>query len=242
MAPTGFRRNVVAGLLLLAAITAAPAGAQTTFTNRTAWAAAVGAHATINFEGLAPAGGSQAFPGGLSLSGVTFNGADNSIFPAKVLVVDSAFASFISAWSSGAMLEALGLGTETGGVANSQPGSISLPSGVTAVGFNYATTCIVVVAGCVEQAWTVRLSTGQLLTIPGSNPPPAMGFWGVVSTVPISSIQVNPGATFLLLDNFSYAPLVNVPALSTWAFFVLTLLLALAGVAALRRRATDGVV
>ena len=60
-----------------------------------------------------------------------------------------------------------------------------------------------------------------------------MAFWGIVSTVPLSSMQVNPGATFFLLDNFSYAPVVAVPTLSSWAFFALTLLLALAGVASI---------
>ena len=149
MALRAFRRSAVAVLaLLVAAVTAIPVGAQTTFTSRAAWQAAVGAHVTIDFEGIAPAGGSVSFPGGLTLAGVTFKGAGDG-FPAGTLVVDSAVGSFISAWSSGAMLETLSLGTDTRGVVLPQPGSISLPAGVTAVGFNYATTCTVVVGlGC----------------------------------------------------------------------------------------------
>ena len=240
MALPGFGRSAAAALpLLFAALTAAPAGAQTTYTSRTAWEAAVGAHVTIDFEGLVPAGVSQAFPAGLSLSGVTFNGAGSPLYPDGLDVVDSAVASYIAAWSSGAMLETLSLGTDTRGVVLPQPGSISLPGSVTALGFNYATTCIIVVGPGCEGPWTVRLSTGQLITIPGSNSPPTMAFWGVVSTVPISSIQVNPGATFFLLDNFSYAP-VTVPTLSSWAFVALTVLLTATGVASLRRRTADG--
>ncbi|HEV3216450.1 MAG TPA: hypothetical protein VGZ27_12045 [Vicinamibacterales bacterium] len=240
MALHGFGRNAYAALaLLFAAVTAAPVGAQTIYTSRTAWEAAVGAHVTINFEGLVPAGVTQAFPTGLSLSGVTFKGAVDPLYPDGLDVVDSAVASYIAVWSSGAMLETLSLGTDTAGVVHPQPGSISLPGGVTSVGFNYATTCIVVVGPGCERPWTVRLSTGQLITIPGSNSPPTMAFWGVVSAVPISSIQVNPGATFFLLDNFSYAPVVSVPSLASWALVALTVLLMVTGVASLGRRTAD---
>jgi hypothetical protein len=63
-----------------------------------------------------------------------------------------------------------------------------------------------------------------------------MAFWGVVSNTAISSIQINPSATFLQLDNFSYAPVVVVPALPNWTFVVLTMLLVLTGIASIRRR------
>ena len=241
MAMHGFgRRTAAAWVVLVVAVTAAPAGAQATYTDRTAWETAVGAHMTIDFEGLVPAGVSQAFPNGLSLSGVAFKGASSPLYPHGLDVVDSAVASYIAAWSSGAMLETLSLGTETRGVVLPQPGSISLPGGVTALGFNYATTCIIVVGPGCEGPWTVRLSTGQLITIPGSHSPPAMAFWGVVSAVPISSIQVNPGATFFLLDNFSFAPIVTVPTLSSWAFVGLVVLLTATGVASLSSQTHSG--
>jgi hypothetical protein len=237
--PSFSRHAVVALALQFAAVAQAPVGAQTTYTSRRAWEAAVGAHVTIDFEGLVPAGASQAFPAGLSLSGVTFTGAGSPLYPRGLDVVDSGVASYIAAWSSGAMVETLSLGTDIRGVVVPQPGSISLPGGVTALGFNYATTCIIVVGPGCEGPWTVRLSSGQLITIPGSNSPPAMAFWGIVSTVPISSVQVNPGATFFLLDNFSYAPIVAVPTLSCWALVALTVLLTVAAVACLRRRLAD---
>jgi hypothetical protein len=242
MALSGFSRHAVVALaLVFAAVTGAPAGAQTTYTSRRAWEAAVGAHLTIDFEGLVPAGVSQAFPAGLSLSGVTFKGAGSPLYPRGLDVVDPAVASYIAAWSSGAMVETMSLGTDTRGVVLPQPGSVSLPDGVTAVGFNYATTCIVVVGPGCEGPWTVRLSTGQLITIPGSNSPPTMAFWGVVNSVPISAVQINPGATFFLLDNFSYAPIVAVPALSSWALVALAVLLTATVVASLRRHLADSV-
>jgi len=238
MSPPGLRRIVMACVVwFLAASTAAPASAQTTFTNRAAWEAAAGNHVTIDFEGIAPAGGSVLFNDGLTLAGVTFRGAGfTGVLPPGLAVYDSAFASFISDWSSGDMLVAhSGFGT-----LSSRPGSISLPGGVAAVGFNYAVTCSVTVTpSCGSFQWTVRLSTGAVITIPGSGPPPTMAFWGIVSPAPISSLQIDPSASLTLLDNFSFQPLA-VPTLSSWAMLALTALLTLAGVGSIRRRAVAG--
>jgi hypothetical protein len=207
--------------------TAAPVRAQTTFTDRAAWEAAVGNHVTIGFEGIAPPRGFVPFPGGLTLSGVTFRGAGSG----ELFVTSSVGDVTVSAWSSGDMLAAaFGFGTEA-----SPPGSISLPGGVRAVGFNYAVTCtIAAFPACGGTPWTVRLSTGAVLTIPGSHPPPT-AFWGIVSPVPISSLQIDPIASVSLLDNFSYQ-LPAVPTLPLWAILVLTTLLTLAGAASIRRR------
>jgi hypothetical protein len=198
--------RVVTGVMfLLAAITAAPSDAQTTFTSRTAWEAAVRSRMNIDFEGIAPARGDVSFPGGrLSLLGVTFQGAGD-VGP-SLIVIDPGEASYVAAWSSGAMLMTESLGTGIGQRALSPPGSISLPSGVSAFGFNYAVSCAFFVGpgGPCSAPWTVLLSTGQLITIPAVNPPPTMAFWGTVSSVPISAVQIQPPATFLLLDNFSF--------------------------------------
>ncbi|HJZ75190.1 MAG TPA: hypothetical protein VKE51_25825 [Vicinamibacterales bacterium] len=218
------------------ALGAAPARAQTTFTNRTAWETAAGPNVTIRFEGIAPAGGLQSFPAGLTLSGVTFIGSDAPFSSGRFLgVVDGATLG-VSAWASGAMLTAASLGTSIASIVVATPGSVSLPPGVTAVGFNYGTTCAGIHGGCGEAPWSVRLSTGQVVTIPPSSPPPNMAFWGVVSNTSIASIQINPTATFLLVDNFSYAPAVTVPALPNWTFVVLTMLLVLMAMASIRRR------
>ena len=225
------RRIVLAcGVWFLGAITAARAGAQTTFTDRAAWEAAAGSHVTIAFEGIAPASGSVPFNSGLTLNGVTFRGAGsvgNTLF-----VISSVGDVTISAWSSGDMLAApFGFGTVA-----SPPGSISLPGGVTAVGFNYGATCTIFVnPACGGEPWTVRLSTGAVFTIPGSHPPP-MAFWGIVSPVPISSLQIDPMGSVSLLDNFSFQP-PAVPTLPPWAILALTTLLTLAGAASIRRRA-----
>lgn len=216
---------------LVTAFAAARADAQTTFTDRAAWAAAAGSHVTVDFEGFAPPGGSAAFPVGLTLSGVTFRGAGSA---APLSVEDSASAVFISAWGSGDMAMApFGFGTQA-----SPAGSITLPAGVAAVGFNYAVTCsVTLIPSCGSLPWTVRLSTGAVLTIPGSNPPPTMAFWGVVSPVAIGSLQIEASASLALLDNFSFAP-AAVPALPPWGLAALAALLLAIGARSIRRRAS----
>src|SRR5262249_15998596 len=59
MASRCLRRTAGAVFLWSLALGAAPARAQTTFTNRTAWETAAGPNVTIRFEGIAPAGGLQ---------------------------------------------------------------------------------------------------------------------------------------------------------------------------------------
>src|SRR5262245_35941506 len=111
MASRCLRRTAGAVFLWSLALGAAPARAQTTFTNRTAWETAAGPNVTIRFEGIAPAGGLQSFPAGLSLSGVTFIGSDAPFSSGRFLgVVDGATLG-VSAWASGAMLTAASLGT-----------------------------------------------------------------------------------------------------------------------------------
>ena len=221
---------------VLAAGAAAPAAAQTTFTDRAAWAAAAGSHVTIDFEGIAPPGNFARFNDGLTLSGVTFRGAgspNNSFPPIPLAVFDSGFDPYISDWNSGDMAQApLSFGT----VGAPPAGSITLPPGVTAFGFNYAVSCsITVTPSCGSFPWTVRLSTGAVILIPGSNPPPAMAFWGIVSPVPISSFQLEASASLTLLDNFSFQPSA-VPTFSVWAMLALAALLAVAGMRSVRRR------
>lgn len=235
MASHGIRR-AARGFLMLSslALGSAPVLAQTTFTNRAAWDAAAGPSVTIQFEGIAPAGGLQQFPAGLTLSGVTFVGADNPPTTLRLAVVDAATLG-VSVWGSGSMLTAFSLGTNLGAQVFPTPGSVTLPPGVTAVGFNYGTSACAVAGGCGAPPWTVRLSSGQVLTLPPDTAPPNMAFWGVVSTTPIASIQINPTATFLLVDNFSYAPAVTVPALPNWTYVMLAILLALTAAASIRR-------
>jgi hypothetical protein len=235
MSKPALRRIVLASVVwFLGASTAAPPGAQTTFTDRAAWEAAAGNHVTIDFEGIAPARGFVPFNDGLTLTGVTFKGAGAGSSGNTLFVTSSVGDVTISAWSSGDMLVAtFGFGTQ--GVPASPPGSISLPGGVTAVGFNYGATCTIFVnPACGGQPWTVRLSTGAVFTIPGSHPPP-MAFWGIVSPIPIGSLQIDPTGSVPLLDNFSYQP-AAVPTLPLWAILALTTLLTLAGAATIRTR------
>ena len=125
MSQSDVRRIVLAGVnWLLIVSAAAPALAQTTFTNRAAWAAAVGSHVTIDFEGIAPDGGLTQFPDGLTLSGVTFLGAGSlDVYPtgwlSSIRLLRRTYPSGIRAtWR----LPACGFGT-----AGASQGSITLP-------------------------------------------------------------------------------------------------------------------
>jgi len=221
-------------------VTAVPAHAQvTTFTSRSSWNAAAGTSLTIDFEGIVARNGFQEFPS-LTLSGVTFaSGGGTPPTPRPLLAVAGGATLGVSSWNSGAMLNATSLGTQLGSTVLPTVGSVTLPYGVTAFGFNYGTTAAGIFPGLMETGpWSVQLSTGQAFPIAGSSPPPTMAFFGVVSNTPISSIQINPGATFELIDNLSYVPAVTVPALPAWGSLVLAALLAVTAVASIRRRYT----
>jgi hypothetical protein len=224
--------------ILIGATVATPVLAQTTFTSRAAWEASITRHVTIDFEGIAPPGGFVRFNDGLTLSGVTFMGAGRlDASPHRLSVFGAGVDTFISAWSSGDMLLAnIGFGIE-----GTSPGSISLPAGVTALGFNYAVTCAVTVdpACGSTRPWTVRLSTGVVLSVPGNGPPPNMSFWGIISPVPIASLQLDSPSSLPLLDNFSFQP-AAVPLLPTWGPLAFAGLLTLAGIVSLGRRRWAG--
>jgi hypothetical protein len=226
--------------LLALCVTAVPAHAQvTTFTSRSAWNAAAGTSLTIDFEGIVAPDGFQTFPS-LTLSGVTFVSGGGTPSPVPPLLAVAGGATLgVSSWNSGAMLTATSLGTQLGNTVLPTVGSVMLPYGVTAFGFNYGTTAAGIYPGIIETGpWSVQLSTGQTFPIAGSSSPPTMAFFGVVSKTPISSIQINPGATFELIDNFSYVPPVTVPALPAWGVLALATLLAVTAVASIRRRHT----
>src|SRR5439155_10743208 len=140
----------------------------TTYSDRAKFVAAATHLQTINFEGLAPAGGSTLYgnPGLLTLSGVSFTTSGNDLFVQNK-----------NYYNTGAFLSA-------------QQGSspvilkITLPAGITALGGDFQ----------VSQA-TVTLSTGEVRVFSG-HPFPSLVFFGVTSTAPITSVsfQVGSGA------------------------------------------------
>jgi hypothetical protein len=137
---------------------------------------------TIDFEGLAPAGGLAPYSAGSNISGVTF--AASSLY-----VIDSAYDPILADWGSGAILFDNSGGTITA----------TLPSGVTAVGsdimsyFPYALP------------FTITLSTGETFSL-NSLDYPNRQFVGFTSDTAIASISFHAttGSGYTELDNFRF--------------------------------------
>jgi hypothetical protein len=161
-----------------------------TFDNRAAWQAAVGAGiTTIDFEDLAPAGGTANFPD-LSLSGVDFG---------RGTVLDPAAANYIGAWGTAAMLMRSDLNV---------PATTSFSGPVTAFGFDYGASACILVGPCGPGhsgrpgRVTLVLSSGDVVV--SSGPMPPLQFIGVISTVPVTSFTTAVLPTFSVVDNFSF--------------------------------------
>jgi len=184
------------------------------FTDRAAWLAAAGAVTNIDFEGSAPPGGSTAFTGPVTFSGVQFSAPFIGGGGIAELAV-SAGLDYVNAWGSGDKLQA-GLGVEF---------DISLPAGVEAVGSDIMITSTFIFG--TNGSYTATLSTGDQFTNIFSSGPPNRSFVGFVSTTPISSITLVSSPSLAMIDNFAFTA-VTVPEPGSLALFVagiITLLL-----------------
>jgi hypothetical protein len=183
-------------LLLIAlggvAWAAAPARADLiVYTDRASFAANATNLQTITFEGLAPPNSFTFFnsPPGLTLQGVTFQGSPNNLF-----VIDPGFNPPNFAFNSGQFLQE----NNSGGTLN-----VALPAGTTAVGLD--------VSSFLPQSAILRLSTGDVLTVPEPGRP-NFAFIGFTSNVPVTSLSItitnNGNPT---IDNFSFGVAAPVP-------------------------------
>src|SRR4051812_42950079 len=130
VATGGCMRLVVLALLVSTMIAGDSESAVIVFHDRAAWQAAAGTGlTTIDFEGLAPRGGTADFAD-LIVSGVDF-GRSN--------VLDPAAATYIAAWGTGAMLMRFDLIT---------PVTTSFSAPVTAFGFDYGASACILVGPC----------------------------------------------------------------------------------------------
>jgi len=159
------------------------------FQDRAAWQAAVGTDVTtIDFEGLAPRGGTVAFPD-LQLSGVDFG---------QSTVLDPAAATYIGAWGTGAMLMRFDLDV---------PVTTTFSEPTTAFGFDYGASACILVGPCGPAQSgrpgqvTLVLSTGDVIVRSGPMPP--LQFIGVISTAPVTSFTTAILPSFSVVDDFS---------------------------------------
>ena len=166
---------VSTGIMLLLGMPSGVAAAVTTYSNRATFAAASTNLQTIDFESLAPPGDSTFYgnPGLLVLKAVSFTTRGNDLFVQSKNYYNTG--AFLSA-QQGASPVVL---------------NITLPAGITALGGDFQ----------VSQA-IVTLSTGDMLTFNGQ-PFPSLVFFGVTSTVPITSVSFQVGSG-VDLDNFSF--------------------------------------
>src|SRR5690348_16691218 len=120
---------VVLGLVAVGPVTAEPIF----YTDRAAFTANATNLQTIDFEGIAPPGGFQAFPppAGLTQRGVNFVGATATDL---LFVIDPAFSPPLYDWNSGAVLS---VQTVPPGVTSTV--RVTLPDGITAVGSDIMT-------------------------------------------------------------------------------------------------------
>lgn len=187
----------LAGWVMLLAAANATAG-YVTFTDRAAFEGVTVGLQTIDFEGLAPPGGTYTPNPSLTLDGVTFNGivpGGNYLF-----VIDAGFFPSLYDWGSGAVL----LGPLSAG--DGSQIIVSLPPGTTAFGTDLMTIAPF------GASFQVTLGDGTNFTV-STDDYPTRAFFGVVSDIPITSVSfvANDGA-FPLLDNFAFGQAVPVPA------------------------------
>jgi MYXO-CTERM domain-containing protein len=190
------------GLLLTTlggiALAAVPARADViVYTDRASFEARTGGLQTITFEGLALPNSFTFInsPPGLTLLGVNFQGSPNRLF-----VIDPGFDPPNFIFNSGQFLQENSSGGTLG---------ITLPPDITAVGLD--------VSSFLPQSAILRLSTGDVLTVPEPGSP-NFAFIGFTSDVPVTSLAItitnNGNPT---IDNFTFGHAVPEPGTLTLA-------------------------
>ena len=169
----------------------------TTFTSSTSWNAATTGVTTINFEGIAPSRMSVYEPNGIAVKGVSFS---------------------INAAQSNGYMFVLGPGFTYPGISvlSTQQSTlinnnmvINLPGMFTALSFTIGTG---------TPPATLKLGTGDSVTLPNQPPPPQLVFFGITSTKPFNTLEITngfPNGFDLQLVSFgNAAPPPNLPTIS----------------------------
>lgn len=182
------KRNLIHLTIIFAAL--GVARADVVYNNQAAWTAAVSGVTTINFEGIVPANGFQAYPGSTTIGGVTFGVGPASPSGLFFLIGDNFYGFGVATLSS----QDPGTGTNP-----TNDFLVTLPNPVTALGFNY-----IVDPGTV----TVTLSDGVTQNIVAANTP-TKAFFGVTAPGGITSVDITEpyslAAQSIDMSDFSYA-------------------------------------
>lgn len=173
----------------------------TTYTDAASWSAATTAgYQTVTFTGLAPSGGATDYYSatGVTNSGVEFIGY-SSAGVSDVQVIDTSAVSWYNDGTGDALFESASPATSSSPLPYI---NIVLPANVTSLSLDLWT------ASSAGMTYSIVVN-GNTYTVPtvGGN---TETFWGITSTTPITSIQLDvPAATpssgtYALLDNFSF--------------------------------------
>jgi len=185
------RGQLLGSLALVAASLVAPSASALIYTSEAAYAAATSGLTTVDFNGIAAPGGFVGYGGGpLSLSGVTFSTPSGSMF-----VIDPAY--YGSSYAGGGFLNSDYSSTGVNTV------NATLPSAATAVGLNFGG----LFSGPVTFAFTLSDGSAFSYSTPHSiTGDSSLGFFGVTSPVPITSIAISmpDSPSYNAIDNFSF--------------------------------------
>jgi hypothetical protein len=162
------------------------------YTHRRDWQCATTQLATIDFQDLAPPRGTRTFNtwAGLTRCGVKFVGLSRNRRTYRLVVVSSINNPYVLSWGPGDKLQ--GGGTNI---------LISLPSGITALGWDMMITFQAFIPSI--SYYTVVLNGQEEFGNLVSCPPPPPSFVGVVANTPLYSIEIISNDTFPMLNNFT---------------------------------------
>ncbi|MBI4907120.1 MAG: PEP-CTERM sorting domain-containing protein [Acidobacteria bacterium] len=196
-------------LFTMAVMVTANAGAITIFTDRPNFLLSSGSVATVNFEGLAAAGGTAFFPGGLTIGGVAISASPLYAISNSAILGGVAGGGSLG---SGDYMEG-GYYSTCCGI---HPTVFTLAAGTTAFGLDFRAYNQDPSAGSANFTgsflFDILLQGGShVFTGFASNPALAATFAGLTSTVPIVSVTVTPNgdntnppaAQFFHFDNMA---------------------------------------
>jgi hypothetical protein len=195
------RRLSVLAFGLALALAPAYSTTITTYSTTASWNAATEAgYQTVNFTGLAPAGGVTDYytASGVTNSGVEFIGY-SSAGVSNVQVIDSSISTYYNDGSGDALLEAASPSTTSSPLPYV---NIVLPANTTSLSMDLWTAS----SAGMTYSITVAGNTYNVSTVGGNTET----FWGITSTTPITSIKLDvpaatpTSATLAFLDNFSF--------------------------------------
>jgi len=190
------RTAILTGIILLASQTARATTLLQTYSNLTAWEAAVAELGVDTFEGIAPSGGSAPYDtsaGYADLLGIDFVGNQQDYY--SLSIFGAAFASGFN----------FGTGATLGGGVNFgyQPSiTANLPAGTTAVALYVMT--VGTTATITLTANYQGTQEAQVTVVPGAGQETFAGFtFSAPITSLVESISGAPNNSYVLLDNFA---------------------------------------